>query len=302
MILGTRIPEHCKDQSEISGTASLDEREDMSKVEVIVAAMNQDCMHLHRKMNIQSDMLIANQTDYYGYEAHKVDGHNVRMISTTTRGVGINRNLGIQLSQGEILLFADEDNTYTDSYLKIVEQAFEHLPDADVIAFPLRYVANEKTVEIDQFSTKRKHLWNGLSYGAAQIAVRKSVILRENITFTDLFGGGCPYSCGEDSKFLVDCYQRGLKVYTYSHLIGSTNKDTSSWFTGYHEKFFYDKGALIAAAYKKWMQYPMILYYTYRFRMRGDLELIKKWKLICAGRREYQNLRSYDEWAACHPQ
>lgn len=296
------VPKYRKDQSEISGAASLDEREDMSKVEVIVAAMNQDCMNLHRKMNIQSDMLIANQTDHYDYEEHTVNGHTVRMVSTATRGVGVNRNLGLQLSQGQILMLADEDITYNDGYAAAIENAFEEIPEADVIIFGFQFTQNGSVYEEDHFATKRCHIWNGLSFGTYQIAIRKASLLRENIGFTDLFGGGCPYSCGEDSKFLVDCYYRGLKVYTCSKCIGSNSKDTSSWFTGYHDKFFYDKGALIAAVYKKWMQYPMILYYTYRFRKHNGVGTMKKWKLICAGRREYQNLRSYEEWAACHPQ
>ena len=36
------------------------------------------------------------------------------MITTETRGVGINRNLALTYAKGEICLFADDDVTYND--------------------------------------------------------------------------------------------------------------------------------------------------------------------------------------------
>ena len=54
------------------------------------------------------------------------------------------------------------------------------------------------------------------------------------------------YSSGEDTLFLKDCICNGLKVYSTNTVLGRCSKrDTSTWFTGCNEKYFYDSGALM---------------------------------------------------------
>ena len=50
-------------------------------------------------------------------------GNLIRMYSTDSKGVGINRNLALTLSKGDILLLADDDVIYTDDYAANIEKA-----------------------------------------------------------------------------------------------------------------------------------------------------------------------------------
>ena len=59
-----------------------------------------------------------------------------------------------------------------------------------------------------------------------------------------MFGPGGIYSHGEDTLFIVDSLKKGLKVYGVNVLIGSASNSSSTWFNGYDEKYFFDKGAL----------------------------------------------------------
>ena len=52
------------------------------------------------------------------------------MITTTTHGVGINRNLALFYATGDILLLADDDMVYADGYPEMVRKAFADWPDA----------------------------------------------------------------------------------------------------------------------------------------------------------------------------
>ena len=76
-----------------------------SKVEVLVACMNQKDDSLYQKMNLQTDAVLANQCDEYSYrEFVQEDNSVVKLISTADRGVGKNRNKALLNSTGEYLM------------------------------------------------------------------------------------------------------------------------------------------------------------------------------------------------------
>ena len=85
-------------------------------LETLVATMHQTDFSLVDKMNIQSDVVFANQCDRNGIEVVNKDGITAKMISTDTRGVGLNRNIALLMSSADILLFSDDDFTYNDGY------------------------------------------------------------------------------------------------------------------------------------------------------------------------------------------
>ena len=75
----------------------------MKKLQVLVATMHQKDLSLVEKMNIRCDAVIANQAD----KNEILTEDNVTMITTKTRGVGLNRNIALLAADAEILLFAD---------------------------------------------------------------------------------------------------------------------------------------------------------------------------------------------------
>ena len=218
-------------------------------IEVLVATMGQENCSLAEKMNIGTSAVIANQCESWGYE--EGDGGRVRMLCTNTRGVGINRNLALQAAKGDILLFADDDVRYYDSTLQGVKDAFAQFPDADVIFFGIDMTRNGEVFDKRRNKDRRLHLWNSMRYGAARMAIRRDAVQKHRLAFSTLFGGGCIYSSGEDTLLIRDCYRAGLRVYSHSYVLGTCAKDTSSWFTGYTDKYFFDYGALLMCAYPK---------------------------------------------------
>ncbi|MBQ8606196.1 MAG: glycosyltransferase family 2 protein [Clostridia bacterium] len=260
------------------------------KLEVLTAAMNQCDHSLRERMNVDCDLIIANQCDKWEY----TQSDKTRMLSTATRGVGVNRNLAIMLSDADILLFADDDVTYYDKELSGVLSAFKKRPDADVIVFSLDYTKNGEIIEKRRCKSKRLRLHNALRYGAARIAVRKSSIIKHGITFSTLFGGGCIYGSGEDSLFLCDCFRAGLKVYSDPYLLGNCSKDGSTWFGGYNEKFMFDKGAFIACAFPK-TKHLMKWYFAYKFSKRSSLSLGSTLGCMNRGIKAFKTLSGFDD-------
>lgn len=260
-------------------------------LEVLVATMGQEDCSLAEKMNIQSSAVIANQCGRWGY-TESTDG-KVRMISTGTTGVGINRNFALQLAKADILLFADDDITYYDGAMQGVLDAFRQFPDADVILFGMDMTRNGAIYEQRNSQTKRAHIWNSMKYGTYRIAVRRQSLLKHNIWFSTLFGGGCKYGCGEDSILLCDCFRAGLKVYSHSHVLGTCAKDKSSWFSGYNEKYFFDRGAMLACAFKR-TKHVVKWYYIWKFSKKTEIPFFQVIRKTNEGIRAFRNVRCFE--------
>lgn len=265
-------------------------------MEVLVATMGRHDAGFVEKMNLKADAVIGNQCDGWDYtDEQTADGH-IRMISTGTRGVGVNRNLAIQLSTAEILLFADDDIVYYDGALDAVKEAFRQLPDADVIFFGIDMTKKGQVFDKRRNKVQRIHLWNALKYGACRMAVRRESILKKRLSFSNLFGGGCPYCSGEDTIFIRDCLKAGLKLYSHSAVLGACAKDTSTWFDGFNDKYFFDRGAMLACAFPV-AGYGLKWYYALKYwRKTGVKPLIIERKMT-EGMKAFQSLTVYTKSA-----
>lgn len=242
------------------------------------------------------DAVLANQADSFGYCREQVGGFIVQMITTATRGVGKNRNLALSLSTGDILLFADDDLTYEANAAEAVARAFRSLPDAEMVVFGIRYVRDGAELRTRVPTTGRLPFLRALRYGTCAIAVRRSAVLRHNLHFTELFGGGCRYSYGEDTDFIVQCYRSHMRVYGWGEVIATTSKDSSTCFTGYGEKFYFDKGALARHSLGL-----MALPYALRMvskRLGSSLSPAQRLRWFVRGYRCFPKLISYEDFSS----
>lgn len=261
-------------------------------LQVLVATMHQRDLSLYEKMNIRCSAVIANQAEDRQMLCQSTPYGEVQMITTPTVGVGLNRNAALLLSQGDILLFADDDVIFEDDMPKEVIGAFEKLPQADVIVFGLRMVKNGEVIETRRMKQGRLRVYNSMRYGTCRIAVRREAYLRANLSFHQMFGGGCPFSAGEDSLFLKSCFDKGLRVYGYDYVLGSCIKDSSSWFVGYNEKYFYDKGVLVRKLFPK-SAYLMAFYFGAVFKRETTVSLVRRLRLVYAGVRAGKKMTPY---------
>ena len=103
----------------------------MIPLQVLVATMHQMDLSIAEKMNIRCHAVIANQSDR---NEILTDG-KLTMVTTNTRGVGLNRNIALMAADAEILVFSDDDVVYHDDMPQAVEAAFRDNPQADVLIF-----------------------------------------------------------------------------------------------------------------------------------------------------------------------
>lgn len=211
-------------------------------VQLLVAAMNKQPEELINAMHIRTDAIVVNQCDKYDYEVLEQDGCTIRFFSMAERGVGLSRNHALLRADHDISLFADEDIAYADGYGKLVEDAFAQYPQADMLLFYVKAAPGRETYTIEKAG--RVHGYNCGRYPTYSFAVRTEKIHAKNITFHLFFGGGARYSNGEDSLFIRECIKKGLRVMKVPVTIGQEIERPSTWFQGYNEKFFYDRGVL----------------------------------------------------------
>lgn len=268
------------------------------KIQVLVAAMNQTDHSLIEKMNINTDVIVGNQCDINSVEQFEYKGNKVTYLNFAERGVGLNRNNAIMRATGDILAFADEDVTYVKNYENIIADAFQSNPQADAIIFNTKVVGYSRGRRQNK-TVKRVRWYNAMNYDTSRLAVKSVAVRRNNISFHTCFGGGAIYSCGEDSIFIMDMLKMGLKIYTYPVGILVANQTTSTWFNGYNEKFFFDKGALFAAISKRYGQImcaAMLIKNRKHFFTDNKITCKQGLKLAKIGRQCFLNNISYTDW------
>lgn len=266
----------------------------MGVFQILCVTMHQKDFSKIEEMNIHSDVVFANQADRTGMEEVVFEGHTARMITTDTRGVGVNRNIAMMYADADICLFADDDVTYADGMEDMVVSEFEAHPDADVVIFhldtddPLRKQKKYK-------KTKKCGIFTPMPWGGFRIAFRLTAVRKANLWYTTLFGGGCKFPSGEDSMWLLDAKRKGLTFYVSEKTIGTVSFRDSTWFTGADERFFYAKGAYYQAVHPGtlpvWMGY-----FTLRSRKMCEMSWKEKWTWMGRGARGYREMLSFEEY------
>ena len=220
----------------------------MLKIEVLISTMYQNDHSLLERMNIQTDAIVVNQCETFGYEVFQFRGHTIKWFDFPERGVGLSRNTALMRATGDILLFADDDVIYDDGYEKIVIDAYTKHPKAGMIVFNVPSV-NPKY--INKFVQKdiRLCILNCLKYGTCRFSARREVVFRKNVFFSLLFGGGAKYQAGEDSLFILQMIRKGVVTVASSRKIGVVTQVTSTWFKGYTNRYYLDKGAWLSHAF-----------------------------------------------------
>ncbi len=269
----------------------------MSTFQILCVTMNQKDFSKIKEMNIHSDVIFANQADRNSYDELEFEGHRARMITTDTRGVGINRNLALLYADADICLFADDDVTYYDGLEEKIVGEFEAHPDADVIVFNVQTEDINRKQRIYE-ETRKCSRFVRKPWGCVRIAFRLSSVRKANIWFTTLFGGGCKFPSGEDSMWMKDAADKGLVFYVSKEVIGEVSFETSTWFDGRNRRFYFGKGAFCEATKRKC--FAWWIYYALRLRANSELKFTERLKWMRLGADGYRKSMGYEEYIARH--
>lgn len=266
----------------------------MYKVEVLLATMHQRDFSKYHEMNIQTDAFIANQSDRYEYQETQINGHRVRMVTTNLTGLSQNRNIALLHAAGDICFIADEDVRYRDGYEKVVVDAYKECIDADIIIFNVFNVTHNVVSEPKIARTSSLRFYQTGFYNSIRITFRRTSILRSGLWFHTQFGAGNTYKSGEESLFLRQARNCGLKMYLYPNTILDYSSESSTWYTGMNKEYFYNRGAWIEATFSH-LKLLIALSFMIKLRKVMSIGLFESLSLMLEGMRGFRKGISYEE-------
>lgn len=224
-------------------------------IEVLVSTMNQNDFSLLDRMNIESDALIINQCNEKGDTTFIHKNHSIKWINTETRGLSTSRNMGINAASNEICILSDDDIVFVEGYKSVVAEQFRKYPEADIITFQVEGIEGK----FKNYGKNSKNIYfhNSMKVSSVEIAFKLDSIRKKKIQFNDLFGAGSKYLMGEENIFLIECIKKKLNIKYVPIKIADLYMGNSSWFKGYNDKYFFDRGAIFAAMSKQF--YPLLI-------------------------------------------
>lgn len=249
------------------------------RLEVLLSVMNLNKKDLD-KMNITSKCTVINQCGKNKIEKYR----KFNIYSYDEVGVSKSRNRGLDNVNEDIILTSDNDIIYNDRYERMVIDEFKNNREADVIIFNVDNPTRGKRLIKKR---KRLYIFNSLNYASCNIAFRRKSIKNNKIRFNTSFGPGAKFGNGSDTIFLRDVFRNKLKVYSSPCNIGKIYPNESTWFKGYNETYFFNKGALFTAINPR-IRHILILQYLLRHKeVLVDIKFIKAYKLMLKGSKEY---------------
>lgn len=259
-------------------------------LQVLVATMNQNDRSLVETMNINSDAIIANQCDKVSFDEFEIGCNKIQVYSFAERGIGLNRNNALMRATSEICLLADDDIVYNNDYKELVLKSFQDYKDVDVIIFNLEE-SNSKRFRIKKVMSINS--FNYMRFGSVRIAFRRLSVVKFGISFNLLFGGGAEFIGGEDTLFLRSCLKNKLRVIALPISIGEiVDSRPSTWFSGYNERYFVDRGALFAALSPVFAKLLCIQFLVRRFKkLESNISAQSALKMMFKGVDKYSKMK-----------
>ena len=123
---------------------------------------------------------------------------DVELVFLEGEGLSRNRNNALAHVKGDVVVMADDDNRYKDTFIHNIVEAYEIHPEADVICFQALNLEGEPL-----------HLYTTEYVCSVEMTWRKRVSVR----FDERFGLGGKWFCaGEEQVWMKDAERAGYHI------------------------------------------------------------------------------------------
>lgn len=263
------------------------------ELEVLMSVMNlrnqQEFYEKIKQNKITTKVLVVNQIEE-DKEIFNYKNENKTIYSFKEKGASKSRNRLIEKATGDICIFADDDMVYNEGYEKIILDEFEKNKDAEIIIFNIKNI-NKNREKIKKIRNKKINILDIMKVRSSQIAFRKEIIKKYNISFDENFGPNSIFEKGEETIFLADCLKKKIKIISRNVNIGNAYNYNSTWFTGFNEKYLYDQGAIFYRNYNNFYKIYILQYIFRKYKLyKNNVTLINAYKQMKAGALECKKL------------
>lgn len=223
------------------------------KLCILVTTMHQKEFSKFYEMNLKCDAVIANQCDKNEIHEEVINGCRVKLVSTDSRGISKNRNDALEHCFGDCdyVMFSDDDLVYDDDYVQKISNAFAEHPEADAIKFNIRYLSQQdgrcNHAEIGNWEKATRR--NMSACGVCGLVIRKEHLISNSVFFDENFGPGTKNYCGEDTIFIQELINKGIRLYRSPVTIAGIDQSESTWYEGYTERYYETVGMVFQRMY-----------------------------------------------------
>jgi GT2 family glycosyltransferase len=166
-----------------------------------------------------SELIVIDQSDDRSTEEalSMIPDPRLRHVRTETRGVTRGRNLGMAISEGEIIAFTDDDCRVPPDWIRRLVAIFLADGEVSVVCGRVRVPDEIQHLGWAESFHPRSREWQGRfpplgEWGiTANLALRRSVLARVG-PFDPMLGAGAPLRSGGEPDFLFRVLRAGLKV------------------------------------------------------------------------------------------
>lgn len=178
----------------------------------------------------------VNVTIVIVHQVSKGDVYNIDMIlerkdiiyiPSYTTGVARSRNLAIENSKSDIVLFCDDDVQYKENIASEIIDVYKNNPRVKAITFAYE---KEVTRGFHNFSTASftHNLFSILSIGTIEISCLRSAIIQSKASFPDNLGAGEKYYLCDEPVFMSKLVKHYSREVMYFPLILGMHPEVSS--------------------------------------------------------------------------
>ncbi|MDG0030618.1 glycosyltransferase family 2 protein [Priestia sp. Y58] len=261
-------------------------------IEMLVSTMNQTNYDLLKRMNIKNKAVVINQfTNDKSKPPKKIDNETLKFISVYEKGLSKSRNTAIENADNSIGIICDDDLYYYDDVKDRVRTAYQKNKDADIIIFC--YDTDGRHKKNFGGEAKRLGYLGTMKVSSVQVTFKIKSIKEKDIRFNELFGTGSSYyQCGEENIFLFECLKKGLKIYFEPiSILSIDDNDESTWFNGFDDKSFFDRGAVFTAMSSRFYHFLIWQFAIRKYKIyRHDIGFIGAIKNMYRGHKDYLNM------------
>lgn len=137
---------------------------------------------------------------------------DIKYYKSSTKGVAKSRNIAINKSSSDIILFCDDDVIYSANFQDIILNKYATYTELGFITF-----AYSNHTSMSDFASKfsKKEFMHTLKsilrVGTIEVTARRSIILNNNIKFPEDMGAGTKYFLCDEPVFLSTFLKKKIK-------------------------------------------------------------------------------------------
>jgi glycosyltransferase involved in cell wall biosynthesis len=194
-------------------------------VSVVVATRNRDahvveCVKTILANEGDFDLYVVDQSDSLSTERALAQIRDPRFqyIRTPTRGVTKSRNIGIEMSRGDVIAFTDDDCRVSPDWVRQMRRVFDSDPDVAVVCGRVKVPEELHGRGHTEGFEPQERVWRGRyppigrDWGiTANMGVRRTALARIGL-FDPLLGVGAPLRSGGEPDLIFRALRNGFTV------------------------------------------------------------------------------------------